>query len=201
MAWTPDLLLLLGTMSDLALADQLGFEEIVVSRKRQQEGIPSYRSKLAASLTPCSYCAKSMHRRMRDRLRSRRIFCSRICADAAQKTRDSEGLRYGPGWKKARLAILERDRFCRACGNPPPTNMSLHVHHLKPYRFGGTNNLDNLVAVCKVCHPRFERITNRALESIRIDVSLDGSVLTVTGRASFALSESVLGVGGSPESL
>jgi hypothetical protein len=89
-------------------------------------------------------------------------------------------LRYGPGWKNRRAEIRSRDKVCRACGKTPEQNGSaLHVHHLKPYRFGGANNAANLLALCDSCHHRIEAATTQVLDSIPIDIHLDGSSLTI----------------------
>lgn len=53
-----------------------------------------------------------------------------------------------------RAACLTRDyETCVACGNPGPR---LTAHHIKPRADGGTDTLDNLVAVCQPCHSRIE---------------------------------------------
>ncbi|WP_234796332.1 HNH endonuclease [Mycobacteroides chelonae] len=89
-------------------------------------------------------------------------------------------LRYGPGWKNRRAEIRKRDKVCRACGKTPEQNRAaLHVHHLKPFRYGGTNRPENLVALCDSCHHVIEAVTDQALASIQIDITLDGSTLTV----------------------
>jgi hypothetical protein len=115
-----------------------------------------------------------------DSAQEQRLFCSKACANSAQKKRDSEALRYGPGWKKLRREIRARDRVCRVCAKTPAQNGSaLHVHHIKPFRIGGTNHPDNLVALCETCHHLIEAATTQALDSIPIDVSLEGSLLTI----------------------
>ena len=97
---------------------------------------------------------------------SRRKYCSRSCATAAYNRTQRVGSRnpnwrggkvlsYGPGWKKVKAQVRERDGVCRNCGKTPEENgRALDVHHLDPYRFSGSNDLDNLIALCRSCHMR-----------------------------------------------
>ena len=62
----------------------------------------------------------------------------------------------------ARLHVVKRSNgFCELCGMPAPIKDSnglpyLEVHHLISFRDGGTNALDNLVALCPNCHRKME---------------------------------------------
>lgn len=63
----------------------------------------------------------------------------------------------GSRWVESRRAALARDdRRCQDCG----TQDSLHVHHITPVReFDNAEDahyLDNLVVLCKHCHPQWE---------------------------------------------
>ena len=62
------------------------------------------------------------------------------------------GLGYGPGWKAARRVVWERDKVCCSCGTLPVLNRKLDVHHVVERRKGGSNDLDNLVALHHECH-------------------------------------------------
>ncbi len=178
--WTPEMDALIGTESDAKVGVRLGFSEERVRFRRIKLGLPTYRSSRAAISVPCANCGKTTPRKQRDRRRSGRLFCSRTCADAGQKRRDSETLRYGQGWKNRRAEIRRRDKVCRSCGKSPEENgPALHVHHLLPFRYGGTNRPENLVALCDSCHHTIEAATDQALASIQIGVTLDGSILTV----------------------
>ena len=172
---------LLGTVSDAKVGAILGLEESRVRYRRIRLGLPTYRSGRAAISVQCGNCGKMTPRKQRDHRRARRLYCSRTCADAGQKRRDSETLRYGPGWKNRRAEIRHRDKTCRSCGKTPEENgHALHVHHLVPFRYGGTNRPENLVALCDPCHHAIEAATDQTLASIQIDVSLAGRSLTVT---------------------
>lgn len=78
---------------------------------------------------------------------------------------------YGQNWHEQRQQALERDNYeCRVCGlteeqHQAAHEQSLHVHHIKPLRTfddpEDANTLDNLVALCKGCHNRWEGIPLR----------------------------------------
>ena len=181
MQWTPELDRLLGTLPDAEIAVQIGFSQMVPIRRRKALGIPTYRSSRAPTDLLCANCAKGMKRKLRDYQRSKRLFCSKECANSGQKRRDMEMLRYGAGWKNRRAEIRQRDQVCQACGKTPEMNgATLQVHHLKPFRAAGTNRPANLVALCDTCHHRIESITTQILDSIQIEVRLDAPFLTIT---------------------
>ena len=74
---------------------------------------------------------------------------------------------YGPNWQGQRRLALERDgRRCRTCG-ASGDEITLHIHHIRPFREYGyvpgtndnyrlANQLDNLVTLCPSCHRRAE---------------------------------------------
>jgi hypothetical protein len=51
-------------------------------------------------------------------------------------------------WTTSRRATLARDKHCQKCG----TADHLEVHHIKERVYGGTDELDNLIALCETCH-------------------------------------------------
>ena len=54
-------------------------------------------------------------------------------------------------WAEIRLAALARDGYrCMSCGSQE----GLHVHHARPRRKGGANQMDNLQTLCESCHMR-----------------------------------------------
>lgn len=70
--------------------------------------------------------------------------------------------RYGSGWAVARKRALERDEVCQHCGHDG-TEYRLEVHHIIPVRrfreastatVADAHDLENLVTLCKRCHPR-----------------------------------------------
>jgi hypothetical protein len=64
---------------------------------------------------------------------------------------------------KLRMQIIKRDNYrCRVCGRDPAnhTDVELHVHHIRPWSFGGITEESNLITLCHTCHngldPHFE---------------------------------------------
>jgi hypothetical protein len=55
---------------------------------------------------------------------------------------------------RLRDSVLMRDGFrCRHCGrNPQEDGIKLHVDHIEPWSKGGTNDLENLQALCEECN-------------------------------------------------
>ena len=179
--WTPEMDSLIGTESDKVVGDKLGLGEARVRYRRRKLGIEPYRMSRAARETECANCGVKVVRKAAAFDRSKNLFCSTECASAGQKKRDTDMLRYGPGWKSRRDEIRERDGVCRSCGKSPEKNGSaLHVHHLVPFRYSGTNRPENLVALCDSCHHSIEALTDKVLASIQVGATLEGSILTVT---------------------
>ena len=83
---------------------------------------------------------------------------------------------YGPNWQQQRRLALARDNHrCRTCGagpdlaasSKPARSVTLHVHHIRPFREYGyvpghndnylpANDLENLVTLCPSCHRQAE---------------------------------------------
>jgi len=58
---------------------------------------------------------------------------------------------YPPDWDERRLLLINsKGNFCSICGTTSP----LHVHHVKPFSQGGSNELSNLMLLCESCHSR-----------------------------------------------
>lgn len=81
--------------------------------------------------------------------------------------------------KTIRTSILNRDDFtCQKCKVEDKTGKSLEIHHIKPVVFGGTDDKDNLIALCSVCHqfaPNKESEFKEYMES-----ECDGQLTTLT---------------------
>jgi 5-methylcytosine-specific restriction endonuclease McrA len=57
------------------------------------------------------------------------------------------------GWKKQRMRVLVRDNFlCQAAGCAANRLSLLTIHHIVQRAAGGSDNLDNLITVCRHCH-------------------------------------------------
>jgi 5-methylcytosine-specific restriction enzyme A len=60
---------------------------------------------------------------------------------------------YGSQWVKARARVLARDTYlCQPCMKAGRTTTATEVDHVKPKAKGGTDDDDNLVAICRSCH-------------------------------------------------
>ena len=59
-----------------------------------------------------------------------------------------------PTWKELRLQVLIRDEFkCRFCGiGGKYSDYILEVHHVIWRRYGGTDDINNLICCCPYCH-------------------------------------------------
>lgn len=59
---------------------------------------------------------------------------------------------YPSNWDSLRHIVYERDGYkCCNCGS---NWEQLHAHHIVPLSKGGTNDLYNLITLCKSCHER-----------------------------------------------
>jgi hypothetical protein len=72
------------------------------------------------------------------------------CVTRAAKSKRSR-VQFSP---REREAVLMRDGFrCRNCGRSPREDgIKLHVDHIEPWSKGGTNDLENLQALCEECN-------------------------------------------------
>lgn len=62
--------------------------------------------------------------------------------------------RYGDDWDNIRFLVYKRDKFqCQNCGNK---NKRLDVHHRIPFLDGGSNDINNLISLCRSCHRKEE---------------------------------------------
>jgi 5-methylcytosine-specific restriction endonuclease McrA len=97
----------------------------------------------------------------------------RACRQAYERARSRRrnAQRGGPARTSLPLAAKRRDRFqCKRCGvaGPPrqPSGPTLIAHHLVPIRWGGRNELSNLITLCPNCHQLVET-RNRELDKQR----------------------------------
>lgn len=66
-------------------------------------------------------------------------------------TRHERG--YGSKWVKLREVVLKRDmRLCQPCLTTGRPTTATEVDHIKPKAKGGTDDPDNLQAICGECH-------------------------------------------------
>ena len=69
---------------------------------------------------------------------------------ASNKGKSSTDRGYGKWWRRLREVVMKRDRgICQECGA-----IATCVDHIKPKAEGGTDDVDNLQALCDTCHGR-----------------------------------------------
>ena len=60
---------------------------------------------------------------------------------------------YGYAWQKLRQTIFERDGYlCQVCKRAGRITPATEIDHIKNKASGGTDESDNLQAICKTCH-------------------------------------------------
>lgn len=68
---------------------------------------------------------------------------------------------YPPDWQNRCEKVKARDGYkCTACGYPEGfrrRSRELHVHHSIALSDGGTNDLNNLVTLCHICHRKVDK--------------------------------------------
>lgn len=77
---------------------------------------------------------------------------------------------YGASWNRQQRAARRRDGYrCQRCDiSQSELDRALDVHHLRPFRLFGVerheeaNALDNLVSLCRTCHPVAEKESRAA---------------------------------------
>jgi 5-methylcytosine-specific restriction endonuclease McrA len=69
----------------------------------------------------------------------------------------------GPGWKKQKSLLRERDKNCRICRVSP-----ILAHHIIPYRETGNSSLTNLLGLCFKCHTKIEHEYEKKLKELHV---------------------------------
>ena len=62
--------------------------------------------------------------------------------------------RYGRTWKRIRDRYIALHPLCEECLKEGRSVLATEVHHKLPLADGGTNDENNLQALCKACHSR-----------------------------------------------
>jgi len=61
---------------------------------------------------------------------------------------------YGSRWKQIRAAFIRANPLCEVCREEGRLTPAAIVHHKAKLTEGGTNDWDNLQALCSECHSR-----------------------------------------------
>jgi 5-methylcytosine-specific restriction protein A len=71
--------------------------------------------------------------------------------DHGGKSRQARG--YGAAWDRVRKAVMQRDKgLCQPCLERDRLTPAHAVDHILAKANGGTDNPDNLRAICRACH-------------------------------------------------
>ena len=62
--------------------------------------------------------------------------------------------RYGRSWAKIRAAFLMANPLCEVCRDEGRLTPAALAHHKQKLTDGGTNDWNNLQALCQACHSR-----------------------------------------------
>lgn len=123
----------------------------------------------------CANCKKQFQRkREKYRKNNDKFFCTENCMFDYMTKQCGEdhpwykqGGRYplyGRNWRANRKKARERDNYtCQDCGTTETVlGKHLDVHHLISRAEGGTNDLDNLISLCRSCHAKREHTNARS---------------------------------------
>lgn len=62
-------------------------------------------------------------------------------------------------WKTLRALVLVRDKhLCQMCLKKGKFVMATEIDHIIPLKNGGTNDIENLQALCKRCHSKKTKV-------------------------------------------
>ena len=90
-------------------------------------------------------------------------YCSeheKVQVKAYDKSRATEhNQRYGSKWRMLRKRFLAENPLCEQCKTRGKYTIATEVHHIKPLSEGGTNDVGNLMPLCKSCHSRITLTT------------------------------------------
>lgn len=116
-------------------------------------------------LLACETCGKVLIRTP-CYLRQKHHFCSQNCCNIWRRQfvgerspnwkggynkTERERIRSRKAWKELRRTVLELfSKACAVCGKTG----TLHLHHIKPWRLGGKDEISNLVPLCPKCHSK-----------------------------------------------
>lgn len=153
------------------------------------EAHPLYTGKL---VTECAQCGAKLERHPHRFEVAERHYCDLTCLSQWQSEHvkgpahhqwlGGERHRYGPDWPVQQELARARDRgVCRICGKTAEEQgRALDVHHVVPFRESHNNALDNLVCLCRGCHPRVEK------GSLQLADWLPAEVLDPVGQTTMA---------------
>lgn len=113
----------------------------------------------------CTVCNNKFDIRTGDK----RVTCSSECAKKWKRLsklgeksvlwRGGKTSPYNKEWRAVRAEALERDgRKCVLCGSTD----RVQVHHIIPYRYSKSHDINNLTTLCRSCHSKEELKINKS---------------------------------------
>ncbi len=116
----------------------------------------------------CEVCGKIFYVRKLKLEHDACRFCSKKCSHigAVKPEKMVSPIFRGYGWAYLSLKLRKKIPFCQRCGK---INEGLCVHHIKSWRLGGTNEVDNLIVLCNSCHRYVETGTNELFDVLGIE--------------------------------
>jgi 5-methylcytosine-specific restriction protein A len=99
---------------------------------------------------------------------TRRGYCPEHSPDRQRPSAARRGYSAASGWPEIRAGVLSLRPYCEAKGC---RSLASEVHHEKRLRDGGTNDYDNLVALCRPCHSRISAREDAGISRPRAGVA------------------------------
>lgn len=84
---------------------------------------------------------------------------------------------YGSAWDRKRKVVMARDfGLCQVCKRSGRTRLATEVDHILPKAKGGTDDEDNLQAICHPCH--VDKTAEDEGKRVRPEIGEDGWPVT-----------------------
>ncbi len=91
----------------------------------------------------------------------------------AKTSRHARG--YGTAWTHIREQIMRRDcGLCQPCRQQGRVTLAVAVDHIKDKASGGTDDQDNLQAICESCHTAKTMAAQGKTIRPRVTIGADG---------------------------
>jgi 5-methylcytosine-specific restriction protein A len=91
----------------------------------------------------------------------------------SKESRQSRG--YGAAWDKLRKQVMQRDcGICQTCRKQGRVTIAQAVDHIRSKAKGGTDDLDNLAAICNPCHAIKTQEEQGKTLRVKLEVGPDG---------------------------
>lgn len=86
-------------------------------------------------------------------MRAGRFALGRQMPGFAERRGSRQSRGYGAAWDRLRVAVLRRDAgICQCCLKLGRITLANEVDHIRNKAQGGSDDMDNLQAICRACH-------------------------------------------------